>query len=417
MIRFSKIDDELNIYRDRKVILFGAGNCGIRTKAELERGGVKINCFCDNDAEKWGTAIKGLAVISPSELYQVYNEETLIQICSVYSKEIEEQLKLLHMESFISYEEYCVRINGLCMYKNLPEYLEIYRSLHSDPGYMVLQIQEKCLEYAARVRYFHFDSYNIVCLPPKTGNYTLESSLRRYHEEYIRISPCFDRISHELKHFLKDKRIKIITAVRDPIAQNISFFFQSNTRFCDIPEYWKEGGNVQVLWDAWISHVLGQEIWQDRKNMRESHEIAFTYMDCINDMLHNMICMQNFFQENFEKYNHIDVYQYPFDKEKGYSIIQDGNMEIFIYQLEKLNDVSKELGEFLGIENMELINDNVGAEKWYAPAYKQALDELKISRDYFEYSYNSELVRHFYSEEDINRFRNRWSKNIDGSYI
>ena len=120
-----------------------------------------------------------------------------------------------------------------------------------------------------------------------------------------------------------------------------------------------------------------------------------------------------FFQENFEKYNHINVYNYPFDKKRGYSIIQDKDTEIFVYQLEKLNDIRKELGEFLEIENLELINDNVGEEKWYASAYKQALKGLKLSREYFEYCYNSELVRHFYSEEDIHRFRKRWSKNID----
>ena len=89
--------------------------------------------------------MEGLAVISPSELQQVYNEETLIQISSAFSKQIEAQLRSLHMESFISYEEYCSRMNCLCIYKNLPEYLDIYRSLYSNPSYIVLQIREKCL--------------------------------------------------------------------------------------------------------------------------------------------------------------------------------------------------------------------------------------------------------------------------------
>lgn len=357
--------------------------------------------------------MEGLAVISPSELQQVYNEETLIQISSAFSKQIEAQLRSLHMESFISYEEYCSRMNCLCIYKNLPEYLDIYRSLYSNPSYIVLQIREKCLGYAARVNYFDFNSYNIICLPPKTGNYTLESSLRKYSVEYIRIGHCFDRISDELRKFIKGKKIKIVTAVRDPIAQNISFFFQSNTRFCDIPEYWKDGGNVQILWNAWISHVLRNKFQSDKKTVQDSGEIIFAYMDDINNIFHNMICIQDFFQENFEKYNHINVYNYPFDKKRGYSIIQDKDTEIFVYQLEKLNDIRKELGEFLEIENLELINDNVGEEKWYASAYKQALKGLKLSREYFEYCYNSELVRHFYSEEDIHRFRKRWSKNID----
>lgn len=39
MIKFSNIDDELNVYKGRKVILFGAGKNGLRIKKELAEGG------------------------------------------------------------------------------------------------------------------------------------------------------------------------------------------------------------------------------------------------------------------------------------------------------------------------------------------------------------------------------------------
>ncbi len=408
MIKFSNIDDELNVYKGRKVILFGAGKNGLRIKKELAEG-VKIDCFCDSDASKWGRIIEGLPVISPSQLYENYDEKMLIQISSVFSKEIEMQLHSYHINSYISYEEYCMRMRFLYIYKNFSQYMKVYQTLYSEPSYTILQSRERCLEYAAKVKFFDLDSYNIVCLPPKTGNYTLETSLQKYQAEYVRIGHCFDRISPELNQFIMGKKIKIVTAVRDPIAQNVSFFFQLNTRFCDIQEYWKDGGDVQILWDAWIAHVLGKKFRINRK----SAEIRFEYMDYINQLLHNVICIQNFFEENFEKYNHINVYDYPFDRKKGYSIIKDRNTEVFIYQLEKLNEIQNDLGQFLGIEDFRLTNDNVGSEKWYAPAYQQALKELKFSREYFEYCYDSKLVKHFYSEEDIDRFKCRWSKNID----
>lgn len=413
MIRFSKIDDELSIYKKRTVILFGAGNSGLRIKKELEGGGIKINSVCDNNINKWGEDMDGLEIISPFRLCEIYNDEVLVQISSVFSKEIEKQLEELDIHSFISYEEYCARMGALCIYKNLPQNLEAYKAIYYDTGYPVLQIKEKCLEYAARMRYFDLESYNIICLPPKTGNHTLEASLHRYHVEYVRISPCYDRIFCELKQFIKGKKIKIVTAVRDPIAQNISFFFQSNTRFCDIPEYWKDGGDVQTLWDAWVSHILGNTFQLCGSTEEKGNHIVFEYMDYVDKLLHNMIAIQNFFEENFEKYNGIDVYKYPFDKLRGYSIIHDGNTEIFIYQLEKLNDIKDDLGKFLGIEDFQLINDNVGVEKWYASAYRQALKELKLSREYFEYCYSSRLARHFYNKENINEFKRRWIENID----
>lgn len=45
MIRFSKIDDELSIYKKRTVILFGAGNSGLRIKKELEGGYKNQKCM------------------------------------------------------------------------------------------------------------------------------------------------------------------------------------------------------------------------------------------------------------------------------------------------------------------------------------------------------------------------------------
>ena len=73
MIRFSKIDDELSIYKKRTVILFGAGNSGLRIKKELEGGGIKINSVCDNNMDKWGGDMDGLEIISPFRLCEIYN--------------------------------------------------------------------------------------------------------------------------------------------------------------------------------------------------------------------------------------------------------------------------------------------------------------------------------------------------------
>ncbi|MCI8512129.1 MAG: hypothetical protein HFE83_09060 [Lachnospiraceae bacterium] len=414
MIRISKINDELTVYRGKEIILFGAGRNGIRIKRELERKGFKISYFCDNNEKIWGEGLDHIEIISPSRLRQIYDcEKTLIQISSTFSRSIEEQLVSYKIEAFISFDEYCERMHALSIYKTLPQSLEAYQDLYFEPGYEALAIRKRCVDYAVRVNYFDLDSYQIICLPPKTGNYTLEASLQKHHAEYVRISPCYDLMSAEAGRMMEGKKIKIVTAVRDPVAQNLSFFFQINTRYCDIPEYWRDGGDVQLLWDEWISHVLGNELQFHRKSSAGRRHIKFSYMEYMNQLYHNVIAMQDFFEKNFQPYNGIDVYACPFDKEKGYSVIQSGNREVFIYQLEKLDMVKKELGEFLGIEDFELTKDNVGEKKWYAPAYKQALEELKLSKEYVEACYRTRLVRHFYSEVDIQKFRQKWSKNVE----
>ncbi len=413
MIRLSKIDDELTVYKGKDIILFGAGYQGRVVKRELESKGFQITGFCDNDKKKWGEIINGTEVISPDRLCEIYNDKMLVQISCIYSSEIEKQLQLLKIDSFISYREYCERMEGIRIYCGLPQSVKQYKTLCTKPSYFELLVRKQCIDYALRVKYYDMDSFHIVCLPPKTGNHTIEASIRECGGEFVAFRHTFNDMFPVWSKLLEGKKIKIITGVREPVAQNISFFFQQNTRFYDIPEYWKDGGDVQFLWDKWISNVLGNDVQLRRKSIEGKENTNFDYMEYIHAIYDNIVTVQYFFERNFEKYNGINVYDYSFDQEQGYSIIREGNIEVFIYQLEKLNAVKDSMGEFLGLKNFELKNENVGAQKWYAPAYRQALEELKLSREYVEYCYGSRLARHFYSNKDIEQFKRRWSKNID----
>ncbi len=238
----------------------------------------------------------------------------------------------------------------------------------------------------------------IACQPPKTGDHTIMKSIGS-RGNYVNLIHRYLPIFNELKSLTNEKRIKVISAVREPIAQNISLFFEINFYFVNQRKSWEGGGDVQALYDDWIdSHMSGNRDAAD----------ARTYA---NYLLHYGF-IQYFFENQLNKLVGTDVYAYPFDKQKGYSVIKNGNMEIFIYQLEKLNGLTDELGDFLDIEDFKLQNDNVASEKWYYGAYRQAMDELKFSRKYFDYSYESKYVNHFYSAEDIARFKEKWSGHI-----
>jgi hypothetical protein len=51
----------------------------------------------------------------------------------------------------------------------------------------------------------------------------------------------------------------------------------------------------------------------------------------------------------------------------------------------------------------------VGAEKAYGDLYRRFLDGLHPPAEAIERAYSSRLVRHFYSPEEIARFRRRWA--------
>ncbi len=94
MIRLSKIDDELSIYKDRDIVLFGAGDAARAMRNELDTLGFPVKYYCDNDEKKWGTYIDGIEVLSYDELIAASDDRTLVQIASKkYDNEIARRMR------------------------------------------------------------------------------------------------------------------------------------------------------------------------------------------------------------------------------------------------------------------------------------------------------------------------------------
>ena len=109
----------------------------------------------------------------------------------------------------------------------------------------------------------------------------------------------------------------------------------------------------------------------------------------------------------------VDIYEYPFDKEKGYSIIEHDNVQILIYKCEKLYQLEKVLAEFLKIPDFRLEKSNQGEEKIYAYVYKKFKEEVKLNLQYFDYYYTNNLkLKHFYTDFEIEYFKEKWKKKV-----
>lgn len=121
--------------------------------------------------------------------------------------------------------------------------------------------------------------------------------------------------------------------------------------------------------------------------------------------------VQDFFDQQLKHFFGIDVYQYPFDKEKGYFVYDFGRIHIMVYQLEKLDVLQSEVGDFLGIDNFTLKRGNVGSEKWYSEYYKNVCGKIQFDDGYLEDCYTGKYMKHFYSEDDIAMFKNKWESN------
>ncbi len=108
----------------------------------------------------------------------------------------------------------------------------------------------------------------------------------------------------------------------------------------------------------------------------------------------------------------MDITKYPFDQDKGFTVIKKDNVEVFVYQLEKLNDLIPELSSWLNVPFDKFINGNMATEKWSGDSYKRAQKEIEITQEYFDKCFDESYVKHCYSKADIEKFKARWRPHI-----
>lgn len=173
-------------------------------------------------------------------------------------------------------------------------------------------------------------------------------------------------------------RLHVITLVREPVANNISMFFQLLDRYIGtdskISDY-----DIDELIDIFIKNYM--------------HARPLTWLDA-----------------EITSHFGIDVYQHPFPISQGYTIISRGNTSLLVLRCE-LDDRKKAqaIANFLDLDDFELVRSNVANQKIYAREYAEFRQRIRIPPALLDQMYDSRFARHFYSGEEIERFRARWS--------
>ena len=181
------------------------------------------------------------------------------------------------------------------------------------------------------------------------------------------------------KSYVRSQRpVRVITLVREPVANNISMFFQLLGRYigkdAERPDY-----DIDELIDVFIANYM--------------HSRPLTWLDAE-------------IKTNFG----IDVYQSPFPVDQGYTVISEGRISLLLIRCE-LDDLTKAqaIADFLDLDEFEIFRSNVASEKNYAGQYAEFKQRVRIPPSLLDQMYNSKFARQFYSMEERERLRNRWS--------
>lgn len=387
MIQISRIDNDLSIYRENDVIVLGTSQKVLEMVAMLDINDIVPKYICTEGFHN-KISINGFKSISLSDVRKLCeNNNVIVQLADSVTNACVLELP---PDKVITHSEAVCVIVFLDKLKERVEFPHLVDFFQTFGNNKKSATQDKVIKSVIASKR---NPVVMICTPPKAGAHSLMKT-------FADIGLPFHMMWHSPDLFLKDEFLvkdstfKIIASVREPISRDISSMYQGlefmvTSPMLNVlnihennPHFMTGGGDAQEVFDLVFNSKEG-------KNSIDDYLLSF-------------------------KDNIIDLLAYPFDKENGYSIIKEDKIEVFVFQLEKLDSLTQELSDWLEFPISQLLRDNSGDFKWTASSYSRAKQCLQIDRGYFNKCFNSPWIKHFYSDDDIALFMSRWEKNLKG---
>lgn len=202
------------------------------------------------------------------------------------------------------------------------------------------------------------------------------------------------RVVRELIDDAEYERLSVITMVRDPIARNVSAFFQNLLEHIPDALERRTAGTLDV--DDCIESFFAEYIHDDPSSGTSGVASAWPL---------------TWFDDELRAVFGIDVYCKPFPRELGYCFYDRRGVRVLLIRLEDLDAcVGPAMRAFLGIRRFKLLPSNRGEAGEYADIYRSFLDRVRLPDRYIETMYGSRFATHFYTPAELAGFARRWRK-------
>ncbi len=166
--------------------------------------------------------------------------------------------------------------------------------------------------------------------------------------------------------------LKIITATRDPIARNVSAYFQNvGPNFCS---------DLGWLEEDFISNY--------------PHSVPLRWFDV-----------------ELKSVTGIDVFDEEFPIDQGWQVLREGGFQVLILRQENLAKTIKSgvIQEFVGARDIDLTESfNRSNAKEYSKRYAEFKEEVRLPKDLLDSLLVSKYAEHFYSKAEIATFKRKW---------
>ena len=402
---------------NKNIILYGAGAVGEWAHTELVSAGIPVTAFCDSNPDKVGTTFCGVPVIGSEDLKRQDVDNSLLVISASATSEIYDFLQKDGIWGGSMCSSFAVSAGlwySMQEEEDVPKGAEEYW-IRKKKFIKLVSIYAKnnawnetaCVNYLEmrKILFRKLDHlyvagpYYLIYQPGKVASSSINNELRRLGKNTFH-AHSIEQIGSEeeqefLRSMLQEAKMKVVTGVREPVGRGISKTFHH----CS---------------DLWISRKPGESFFDSIKtHMALGTPLVKEYFTTDNFYSYEstereLTRMFDWFDERMKRDLGVDIFEEPFDKEKGYAVIKKGNIEIFVYKTEKLRGLENELREFLEVEDFCFRQDNDAKNKPYSLLYQYVKENIKFSKEFLDFYYCDERMKHFYTDEEIEQFRKKW---------
>ena len=188
------------------------------------------------------------------------------------------------------------------------------------------------------------------------------------------------RLAWELKRDLHKHRWQVISMIRDPVAQNISSFFQIIDLI--VPNFEERLSRGHLDLDELMEHFL----------KHYSPDSLFA----------------NWFDDELKPAFDFDVFDHEFEPKCGFSVYEEPHISLLLIRLEDFDRVAETaVQEFLQHPGFRLIRSNQATDKSYGELYERFRSQAVFPRAYVDGMYEKPIAQHFYTSSEIERFRSK----------
>ena len=171
---------------------------------------------------------------------------------------------------------------------------------------------------------------------------------------------------------------------------------------------WKVIIDVAEPIDRWIRNVM-QNLDRQYRFLKSSNGLADT--ETIIQFIHKTVRDESLSHQFFDETVHtfgIDLLSQPFDQARGYSILRDQNIDILLYRGDHLHSILAPMLQTL-FQDERLTPNEPLTDYRHQATYADIAGGIIFDQPFLEGLYNRSMVRHFYTDNEIQTFVERWA--------